>query len=97
MSYSARQHRHVAFECILRDRRIELEVRYQVSCDAVFLQLGNHLPKDRYTYAARKSFAKFRYSYNWLSPDLPCSSPNDSSISSASTRISKFFRGGLVV
>ena len=44
------------------------------------LQLGAHLPKERYAYTARKSFAKFRYSYNWLSPDLPCSNPNGSSI-----------------
>ena len=54
----------------------------------VFLQLGAHLPKERYAYAARKSSAKFRYSYNWLSPDLPFSSPNDLSISH-SQRVSR--------
>ena len=55
MTCLARRHRHVAFECILRDRRIELEVLNQVSCDAVLLQLGAHLSKERYAYAARKS------------------------------------------
>ena len=54
----------------------------------VLLQLGAHLPKERYAYAARKSSAKFRYSYNWLSPDLPFSSPNDLSISH-SQRVSR--------
>ena len=54
----------------------------------VFLQLGAHLPKERYAYAARKSSAKFRYSYNWLSPGLPFSSPNDLSISH-SQRVSR--------
>ena len=48
MTWRAGQHRHVALESILGDRRIELEIRHQVSCDTIFLQVGAHSSEERY-------------------------------------------------
>ena len=68
MAWRARQHRHVTVKCILGDRRIELEIRYQVSCHAIFLQVRAHPPKERYAILRsqvlcniRKISLSFRY------------------------------------
>ena len=48
MTWRARRHRHVAVKRILGNWRIELEIRYQVSCYAILLQVRAHPPQERY-------------------------------------------------
>jgi hypothetical protein len=88
MTWRDRQHRHVTVKRKLGNRRIELEVCYQVSCDAIFLEVGAHPPRERYAilrsqvlYNVHK-FSLFRHD---VSPDLPCSNPNGSSATHVQT------------